>query len=154
MIRSSRFGSLALVASACGGSAAPAPAKPVEGTTIAKPRKTVEDAAPIDPIAALAPRDTVSYLVPGRVQIDLGGPAIEGPGGSKPIQVSIIDRQGGQIRAAVRLDHARFSLWSERSRLLGVVKSDFNLQTMYRPNDETHAVLRGGAVVRRLEREG
>lgn len=126
------------------------PAEP----TIATKRKTVEDAAPIDPIAALAPRETVSYLVPGRVQIDLGGPAIEGPGGSKPIQVSIIDRQGGQVRAAVRLEHARFSLWSERGRLLGVVKADFNLQTMYRPNDETRAVLRNGAVVRRIKHEG
>ena len=113
----------------------------------------VDDAPAIDPIAALAPSDNVSYLVPGRVQIDLGGSAIEGPGGSKPIQVTLIQRQGNQVRAAVRLDHARFSLWTDRTRLLGVLKSDFNMQTIYRPNDETHVVLRQGAVVRRLARK-
>jgi hypothetical protein len=134
----------------CGGSVPVAPA-PSPATT-AK-RTHVEDAVPIDPIAALAPAERVSYLVPGRVQIDLGGPAIEGPGGTRPIQVSLIGRQGNQVRAAVRLEHARFSLWTDRARVLGVVKSDVNLQTMYRPNDETRVVLHAGAVVRRLKRE-
>ena len=114
----------------------------------------MEDATPIDPIAALAPAERVSYLVPGRVQIDLGGPAIEGPGGTRPIQVSLIAKQGNQVRAAVRLEHARFSVWTDRARVLGVVKSDINLQTMYRPNDETRVLLRAGAVVRRLKQEG
>lgn len=150
VIRSSRFGSLALVISACGGAAAtPLATSPVEPTTTAK-RTHVDDAPLIDPIAALAPQDTVSYLVPGRIQLDLGGPTIEGPGGSKPIQVSLIGRHGNAVRAAVRLEHARFSLWTERARLLGVLKSDFNMQTVPRAHAETHARLRAGAVVRRL----
>jgi hypothetical protein len=154
VIRSSRSGSLAVLASAlhaCGGAAAPTTTTPT-ATPSARTRH-VEDAAPIDPIAALAPADRVSYLVPGRVQIDLGGSAIEGPGGTKPIQVSLIARQGNQVRAAVRLEHARFSLWTDRGRVLGVVKSDFNMQTMVRHADETRVVLRAGAVVRRLEHE-
>ncbi|MDQ3337174.1 MAG: hypothetical protein M4D80_18585 [Myxococcota bacterium] len=138
--------------SACGGGGAAAPAT-VAPTPTSTPTKHVDDAAPIDPIAALAPADRVSYLVPGRVQIDLGATAIEGPGGNKPIQVSLIGRQGNQVRAAVRLEHARFSLWTDRGRLLSVVKSDFNMQTIYRPNDETRAVLHAGAVVRRLKHE-
>lgn len=116
-------------------------------------RVQVDDPAPIDPIAALAPADRVSYLVPGRVQIDLGGPAIEGPGGTRPIQVSLFARQGNQVRAAVRLEHARFSVWTDRARVLGVVKRDVNMSTMYRPNDETRVVLHAGAVVRRLKHE-
>jgi hypothetical protein len=153
VIRSSRFGSLALVASACGG-AAPAPAQQPTAPTAVTAKKHVEDAAAPDPIAALAPRETVSYLVPGRVQIDLGAPAIEGPGGSTPIQVSLIERQGNLVRAAVRLEHARFSLWTDRARLLGVLESDVKIETTYQPNDETHVMLRRGAVVRRLKHDG
>lgn len=123
--------------------AAPLPVAPVEA-------KHVEDAAPIDPIAALAPAEVVSYLVPGRVQLELGGVAIEGPGGTRPIQVSLIGTQGNQVRAAVRLDHARFSLWTDRARVLGVLARDTTLRAIARPNDETQVVLRAGAVVRRL----
>ncbi len=116
--------------------------------------KHVDDRAPVDPIAALAPSEQVSYLVPGRVAIELGGTAIEGPGGSKAIQVSLIDRAGNQVRAAVRLDHARFSLWTDRTRLLAMLAHDVKIAPeFYRPNDETHVLLHAGAVVRRLAHE-
>ena len=155
MIRSSRSGRLVLVASlvACSAPATQQPSKspPTPQPTAIKPVE--EEQPPVDPIAALSPSDTASYLVPGRVQIELGGTMIEGPGGSKPIQVSLIDRQGNLVRAAVRLAHARFSLWTDRGRLLAVLAKDFTLATSYRPNDETRVVLRAGAVVRRLARK-
>ena len=140
---------------ACGGAATtPTPTKPTtEPAPIVKLKPVADDAPPVDPIAALAPSETVSYLVPGRVQIQLGGPAIDGPGGNRPIQVSLIEKQGNLVRAAVRLDHARFSLWTDRSRLLAVMARDFAPQQIYRPNDETSVMLREGAVVRRLKHE-
>ena len=157
MIRSSRSGRLVLAASlvACSAPAQPPTvAPPITRAPAPVEQRPVEDAPPpVDPIAALAPTDTVSYLVPGRVQIELGGSVIEGPGGSKPIQVSLIDRQGNLVRAAVRLEHARFSLWTDRNRLLAVLAKEFSLAATYRPNDETRVVLRAGAVVRRLARK-
>jgi hypothetical protein len=144
-----------LVASACGAAATtPTPAKPTtELTSIAKRKAVADDAAPVDPIAALAPSELVSYLVPGRVQIQLGGPAIDGPGGNRAIQVSLIETQGNLVRAAVRLEHARFSLWTDRSRLLAVLTHNFTPQQFYRPDDETSVMLHEGAVVRRLKHE-
>nr|MBA2543205.1 hypothetical protein [Deltaproteobacteria bacterium] len=76
-----------------------------------------EDAhrAPIDPLAVLAPVDDqpASWLAPGSISLDLGGAGIESPGGSRPIEVTLVDRQGSLVRAVVRLPHARFSLWSD-----------------------------------------
>ena len=54
------------------------------------------------------------------------------------------------MRAAVRLEHARFSIWTDRARVLGVLARDFVMPALYRANDETHVVLREGAIVRRL----
>jgi hypothetical protein len=128
-------------------------APPPSNAPVAKP--FVDDGPVVDPIAALAPPPTVSYLVPGRVQLDLGGTPIDGPGGTKPIEVSLIGKQGNLVRAAVRLEHARFSVWTERARVLGVLARDFVVPaTIYRPNDETHVVLREGAIVQRLKRDG
>jgi hypothetical protein len=151
VIRSCLFGSLVLVVSACSAPAQPPTVRPATPTTTPVAKKQhVEDMADVDPIAALEPSERASYLVPGRVQIELGGAAIDGPGGSRPIQVSLIGRSGNFVRAAVRLEHARFSLWTDRNRLLSVLAHDVNLATIYRPNDETHVLLRAGAVVRRL----
>lgn len=138
---------------ACSAPPAPSTTAPTTGQLPATKPRTVEDRAPIDPIAALAPTDNVSYLVPGRVQIEVGGPAIEGPGGNRPIEVSLIEWQGNMVRAAVRLDHARFSLWTDRARLLATILGDVRADLIYRPNDETSVVLHEGAVVRRLRHE-
>lgn len=122
----------------------------------AAPRTPVvdEEALPyVDPIEALAPANRISYLVPGRVAIELGTTWIDGPGGTKPIEVSVFARQGNLVRAAVRLGHARFSVWTDRNRMLPVLAKDFTLSTAFRPGDESRVVLRAGAVVRRLARK-
>jgi hypothetical protein len=105
----------------------------------------------VDPIAALAPADRVSYLVPGRVQIDLGGTAIEGPGGTRPIQVSLIAQQGNQVRAAVRLEHARFSLWTIAIGCSRCSRAT-SIQTITNRTTK-RACCRVGAVVKRLARK-
>lgn len=140
-----------LVLVGCGG--APPATPPTAPSTKAPAPRVVDEGPPIDPIAGLAPADNVSYLVPGRVQIDLGGTPIDGPGGTKPIEVSLIGRQGNLVRAAVRLPHARFSVWTDRARVLGVLARDFTMPAFYRPDDETHVVLRAGAIVQRLKRD-
>jgi hypothetical protein len=141
---------------ACSAPPTPAPTSPaaVQPPIAAKTKKPVDERAPIDPIAALAPVDEVAYLVPGRVQIELGGPAIEGPGGTRPIEVSLIQSQGNDVRVAVRLEHARFSLWTDRSRLLSTVVGDVRADRIYRPDDETSVTLHEGAPVRRLKHDG
>lgn len=112
-----------------------------------------DDAAPIDPIAGLAPSEQVSHVIPGRVRLEIGGRTIEAPGGTKPLEVSLIARHANLVRVAIRLAHARFSVWTDRSQLLAVLTGDFTLSTVAKPNDETRIVLRAGAVVRRLARK-
>jgi hypothetical protein len=145
-----------IVLAACGGSPAP-----VERTPVARgsaPRvRGVEDKPPIDPIAVLAPVEEgrVSWLLPGRIQLELGGSATESPGGTRPIEVALVDRQGDLVRAVVRLEHARFSLWTESSRLLAVIEREQRVTTYLGANPmvDKFVVLRPGARVRRLARK-
>ena len=112
-----------------------------------------DSAPPVDPIAALSAivEDSASWLVPGRVQLELGGTAIEGPGGNRPIEVTLIDRQGSLVRAAIRLPHARFSLWTDRARLYGILRTDQKVRTgIGAMPTEMVVILRAGSRVRRL----
>lgn len=118
-------------------------------------RIAVRDAPPIDPIAALEPSATASWIVPGRIQLELGATMYEAPGGTKPLQVSMIERQGQHLRIAVRLAHARFSLWTDRSALMSVLESEQRVSPFAGPlagglTNEMHATLRAGARVTRL----
>jgi hypothetical protein len=141
---------------ACGSAIAPPPAVAPggDGEQAAVPRERVADKAAIDPIAVLAPIEDapVSWLVPGRIQLELGGSAIEAPGGNRPIDVAIVDRQGNLVRAVVRLEHARFSLWTDSSRLLAVIARDQRVTTHVGPPPpaDRFVMLRPGARVRRL----
>jgi hypothetical protein len=142
-----------LVALAACGGAAPAQPTPPDNPTpgrVLKPRN--EEAPPVDPIVALATPDVVSYLVPGRVQVELGGTPIDGPGGTKPIEVSIFDQQGNLVRAAVRLPHAHFSVWTDRARLWSFISRDV-LASRFDHTQKTYARLRAGAVVQRIKQE-
>lgn len=139
---------------ACGGAQAPATRpSPAETPVHAKLRAAEPPRAPIDPIAALspAPGADVSWLAPGQAQLELDGQAFDNPGGGKPIEVSIIDAHGSRLRVAVRLEHARFSLWTDRNRLFAVMRRD---QRVSDPFGETFALVRAGARVKRLRHEG
>jgi len=136
---------------ACGGAAAPAPRAPEPGPP--GPRTRADDPPAVDPIAALSSDldgEQVAWLVPGRAQLELGGLAIDPPGGDRPIEVGMIERQGTLVRAAVRLDHARFSLWTDRERLFAQLVADRQLETPPGSPADVHVALRAGARVRRL----
>ncbi len=99
----------------------------------------------------------MSWLAPGQARLELGGTPIENPGGGKPIEVVIIDQHASRVRVAVPLEHARFSLWTDRNRLFAVVRKD---QRMSRGpggdggRGDAHASLRAGARVKRLAHKG
>jgi len=112
------------------------------------------DRAPIDPISALTPDDDteLSWVVPGPMQLELGATTVSAAGSGRPIAVAAIDRQGNLERVAVRLEHARFSVWIDRTHLLSVLQRDQRLEGVGVPSAgrSTDVVLRAGAKVRRL----
>lgn len=148
---------LVLVLAACGG---PAATRPIAVTTpgtpapVGKPRGV--DRAPVDPIAGLTPviGADVSWLAPGQAQLELDGPPIENPGGGKPIEVAIIDEHGNRVRVAVRLEHARFSLWTDRNRLFAVMRRTQRVFTGSSRMDEIQATVNAGARVKRIGHRG
>ncbi len=144
---------------ACGGGAVapsgarPAPQRPASGGAVEV------DVAPVDPIAALTPpeeradradRADVSWAVPQQLRLELGGAALAAAGAGRPIEVSVIERQGNLVRAAVRLEHARFSAWIDRASLLAVLKRDHRLEPGLPAGRDIEVVLRAGAAVTRL----
>ncbi|MEO8704330.1 MAG: hypothetical protein ABI867_30025 [Kofleriaceae bacterium] len=152
---------LAAWQAACSGGAA-SPVTPVQtrqAPTLGRSTPSPHDQVPIDPIAVLAPSDDAleSWLVPGRIQLDLGvSSVLEGPGGNRPIAVTLVDQQGTLVRAVVRLEHARFSLWTDRARLLAVLAREQRVTTFVGapPIGDTSVVLKAGARVRRLAHKG
>jgi hypothetical protein len=141
-----------VVIAACSG--APGATRAPNPPELGGKRAPVADEAPLDPIGALAPvpDQPVASLVPGRAQLELSGTTIDAPGGNRAIEVVVIDRHGSMVRAGVRLEHARFSVWSEASRLLGVLKREHELATIGPPTT-MFVKLRPGARVRKLARK-
>jgi hypothetical protein len=109
---------------------------------------------PVDPIEALTPDDTAetSWVVPGPMQLELGGTTVAAGGSGRPMEVGPIDQLGNLARIAVRLDHARFSVWIDRAHLLSVLTHDQRINVLGGPPATTdiEVVLRAGAIVRRL----
>ncbi|HEX8114757.1 MAG TPA: hypothetical protein VF516_43805 [Kofleriaceae bacterium] len=142
---------LGLCLAACGGATVPASSPPPPA-----PRRvaTEPDRPPVDPIAALTPDDTAarSWVVPGPIYLELGAAAIAGGGAGRPIEVTPIDEEGNLQRVAVRLDHARFSVWIDRTQMLAVLTRDQRIDALGVPaiGGEVQVVLRAGATVRRL----
>ncbi|HET9620685.1 MAG TPA: hypothetical protein VFP84_04940 [Kofleriaceae bacterium] len=141
---------------ACGASVTPPQAPPA-----AKPRTptgaSAADKPPIDPIAALAPPAAdegalSSTVVPGPIQLELGGTAVSGAGARRPTRVGVIDREGNLVRVAVRLDHARFSAWLDHKYVLPMIQHDVKIDPPGGPRFESDVelTLHPGAVVQRL----
>lgn len=144
-------GTWLLVLAACG--APPPAAVPGPVAPSVTPAKAGVERAPVDPIAALTPvaGADVSWLAPGRAQLELDGAVIENPGGGKPIEVAIIDEHGGRVRAAISLEHARFSLWTERDRLFSVVRRTQRVNARGEGAfGDAQATVKSGARVKRL----
>jgi hypothetical protein len=138
-----------LVLAACGGA-------PVAATTAPAPAKTrpaVAERAPVDPIAVLtpAPGADVSWLAPGKAQLELDGAVIENPGGGKPIEVAVVDEHGSRVRVALLLEHARFSLWTDRNRLFSVMRKTQRVNARgARAMGDAQATIKAGARVKRI----
>jgi hypothetical protein len=139
-----------LCLAACGGTTVPATPPPAPPRHVA----TEPDRPPVDPIAALTPDDTAirSWVVPGPIYLELGAAAIAASGVGRPIEVTPIDEEGNLQRVAVRLDHARFSVWIDRAQMLAVLTRDQRIDALGVPavGAEVQVVLRAGATVRRL----
>ena len=149
-MRVTAIGWLCLVA--CGGAAPPA-VKP-DGHAGPPRVKAEPDRTPVDPLTALTPDDTaeLSWVVPGPIQLELGGATFAQAGSGRPIEVGAFDRQGDLQRVAVRLEHARFSVWIDRARMLSVLQRDQRIDVRGVPaiGSDIEVVLRQGATVRRL----
>ena len=142
-----------LCLAACGGAASHKPAR------LSEPAEPVRfppdvDRTPVDPITALGPDDAtdLSWVIPGPMQLELGGTLVAAGASGRPIEVVPIDQQGNLARVAVRLDHARFSVWIDRNHLLSVLTRDQRIDVLGVPvaGSDVEAVLHAGAVVRRL----
>ena len=146
-----RVFAIGICLAACGGAAAPVASPPTP-----KLARVAADAdrAPVDPIAALTPDDAaeLSWVVPGPIRFELGGAAVAGGGAGRPIEVNPIDQEGNLQRVAVRLEHARFSVWIDRGQMLSVVTRDQRIDALGVPaaTNDIEVVLRAGATVRRL----
>jgi hypothetical protein len=135
---------------ACGGAVAPTASPSI----FARARASEPDRVPVDPIAALMPDENgeLSWVIPGALHFELGGPTIGAAGTGRPIEVGAIDQQGNLQRVAVRLDHARFSVWIDRAHMLSVLRRDQRIAVRgaHTIGSDIEVVLRTGATVRRL----
>ena len=144
-----------LVVAGCGAAApvAPPPVTPAVVGAI----KPVAIRPSVDPFAALGDPMLVesSTLVPGSAHFEPGDSGFDAPAGAMPLDVGIVDEQGSLARLAVRLDHARFLVWSERDRLFAIVARDVKVDgtTFTGPVEHVDVELRAGARVRPLARK-
>jgi hypothetical protein len=141
-----------LVLAACGGPPAPvAPA--IAPSPSPAPVPAVSERAPVDPIAVLTPVPgaDVSWLAPGQAQLELDGALIENPGGGKPIEVAVVDAHGSRVRVALLLEHARFSLWTDRNRLFAVMRKTQRVNARGAgAMGDVQATIKAGARVKRI----
>jgi hypothetical protein len=148
---------VACVLVACAGAAPKSadPRAPAVGLP-AKPAATGEPHAPIDVIAALsADAQHATVLVPGPIQLALGGTSLQALEGAAQIDVDVLEEQGSDAHVGVRLSNARFALWTSRARLLASLARDVRIEGDFSAGtDPMEVVLRSGAQVRRLSHEG
>jgi hypothetical protein len=104
----------------------------------------------VDAASALSqPRVEAGWLVPGPAQLVLGGTSVQ-PIDETPIEVDLLEERGSEVRVGVRLDHARFAVWSARAKLLGVLSREVQLAGSAIPGTPS-VTLRTGARVHRLQ---
>jgi hypothetical protein len=145
---------------ACGAPTHPAAPATTTATVPAPIGHAIHDGPPIDPIAALSATDQVSWIVPGPIELELGGASIQAPPTTDPIEVVLVEDRGSRVRVGIRRDPVRFSAWIERARLLSIVTHDERLSA--HPGGEfvdlsrsepIEVRLKPGARVRRLAKK-
>jgi hypothetical protein len=150
-------GSLAASAALCAcGAATTAPVTPTTKPAVAT-KPSIAPRAPVDIIAELSkPLEQAAWISPGPAQLVLGGPPLQAIEGAPRLEVDLLEEQGNDIRVGVRLEHARFALWTSRSRLLAIVAHDTEVSFLgYVPFgvDAMRVVLRAGAQVQRIAKK-
>jgi hypothetical protein len=147
----------ALIAVTIAGCGAAAPVAPVVTPANIGRTKPVAIHPSVDPFAALADpaAGDSSTIVPGTAHFEPQDAGFDAPPGAMPLDVGLVDEQGTLVRLAVRLDHARFLLWSGRDRLFAIVARDIRVdgQNYGPPNERAEVVLHPGARVRPLARK-
>lgn len=153
MSRGAVRSTLALALCACG--AAPAAKKAAPTALVSHPRPAKIPTEPVDIIARLsAPLADASWIVAGPAQLVLGGTSLQIADGEPLLEVDLLEEQGNDVRVGIRLDHARFALWTSRSRLLAVLARDQRIDGDFGGGtDPIEVVLRAGAGVRRLAKK-
>ena len=117
------------------------PPTSVAVTASAQPKRGNGEArfTALDPITSLSPAresDMVAWVIPGQAQLDLGAVPIDtAPRSAPELPTTILDEQGPLVRVAIRLEHARFSVWTGRTQLMRLVQRDV------RVTPEAHAVM-------------
>ena len=144
---------------ACSLVACTAPAPKPAGPAAPRAPQTTKSAgsnephAPVDVIATLsADRQHATWLVPGPMQLALGGASQDAVEGAAQVEVEVLEQQGADAHVGVRLSHVRFALWTARARLLAVLSEDARIDGDFGASSEV--VLRAGAQVRRLAHDG
>lgn len=147
----------------CGMFACSAPAAAPVAPTLPRPVPArtagtdgVEARGPVDVIASLsAPPKDVATLVPGAAQLALGKASVAASESAQPLDVDMLDQQGNDVRIGVRLDSARFAIWTAKARLLSTLVHDVRIDGDFGFGpDAIEVVLYSGAQVRRLAHEG
>ena len=155
-VLSMRFAGLCTLVAACASTPrVNTPRQPVA------PMKHLAPREPVDVIAALGETGhAVSYIVPGAAQLELGGALALAPDATEPLEVIPLEQRGDDVRIGVRLDHARFALWTRRAQMLAILARDERVETRpgraFAPTtaEPIEARLRATALVRRLGHEG
>ncbi|MFT3696009.1 MAG: hypothetical protein QM831_22925 [Kofleriaceae bacterium] len=151
---------LGICLSACGGAAVETKTSPTE----IAPKKTAQtraaNPAAIDVITALSTPEKFpqSFIVPGAASLELDGTPIQAPPAQPELQGVIVDEQTDSVRVAMHVDGLAYALWTERARLLGIVKHQGRItqrrgELYDRALDEPFAELNQGARVRMLKRD-
>jgi hypothetical protein len=143
---------------ACGAGPTSAPVPEAARAVKQHPVAAKPPAEPIDVIAVLADLrvDTVSIKT-GPAQLILGGTTIQAHD-DLVLEVDLLEERGREVRVGVRLDQARFAVWTARARLLGVLAREQYIRARpsgehVRAGDPIEVTLRSGARVAKLARE-
>lgn len=166
--RLARGACVAVFAAACGASPpiAPTPAVPqpamraVHAGSDDDGANDASDAsdATVDPIALLARQDyAVGWIVPHQAELENRGAPIDAPADASAILVQVLEHHGHDLRVGVRLELARFALWTDTTGLLATVKRDVPVGEHAGGDfafgaDAPSAVLHAGAAVHVLGR--
>jgi len=91
-----------------------------------------------------------SWLAPGPLSLEPGSIPLQPTRTGDAIEVDVLEEQGRLVRVRIHLEHARFTAWTERAQLYGIVVRDTRVKADAFAEAGIEATLHRGARVRRL----